>query len=176
MVIRLILINSVSWLVLQLSIAAAVTRISAQRFVNDNALYHVRSWEVKFYRRWLRIRRWKRLLPDGASWVGGRFSKKRLETSDPAYLRQFSLESRRGEAAHWLMFFCFPLFCFWNPPWAWLIIAFYAAAANLPCIFVQRYNRETIRQLLMRRSAFINIGETTTILSDMQAVHRKATS
>jgi glycosyl-4,4'-diaponeurosporenoate acyltransferase len=163
MVIRLILINAVSWLVLQLSIAAAVTRISAERFANDNLLYHVRAWEIGFYRRWLRIRKWKRMLPDGAPWVGGSFSKKHLDMRDTIYLQRFAVETRRGEIAHWLMLFCFPLFYFWNPPWALMIIAVYAVAANLPCIFVQRYNRETIRRLLLRHRTFPDEGKSSQI-------------
>jgi GNAT superfamily N-acetyltransferase len=143
--------NVAAWLVLQLGIAAASTRISHNYFARDNWYYRVRGWETGFYRRSLRIRRWKRLLPDGAPWVGGQFSKRNLERRDPAYLRQLAIETRRGEVAHWLMLACFPVFFLWNPPWAWVVMAAYAVAANLPCIIVQRYNREVVREFLRRR-------------------------
>jgi glycosyl-4,4'-diaponeurosporenoate acyltransferase len=111
----------------------------------------VRSGEVEFYRRWLRVRKWKAMLPDGAPWVGGTFSKRVLERRDSAYFRQFVLETRRGEAAHWLMLVCFPIFFLWNPHWTWWVMALYAIAANLPCIVVQRYNRHVAMGLLQHR-------------------------
>jgi glycosyl-4,4'-diaponeurosporenoate acyltransferase len=142
--------NVVGWLVLQLGIAAAATRIGPRHFARDNWCFKVRPWETAFYRRRLRIRRWKRMLPDGAPWVGGQFRKKAIERRDPAYLRRLAIETRRGEAAHWLMLASFPVFFLWNPPWAWTLMAAYAVAANLPCIVVQRYNREAVRRLLKR--------------------------
>jgi glycosyl-4,4'-diaponeurosporenoate acyltransferase len=153
MILTLIAINTTGWLVLQLSIAAVATRVSSRFFANRRGLYRVRGWEVHVYRRWLRIRRWKRMLPDGASWVGGSFRKKRLERRDAEYLREFALETRRGEAAHWLMMACFPIFFLWNPPRAWFVLVLYAVGANLPCIAVQRYNRTVAMRMLQRTKA-----------------------
>jgi glycosyl-4,4'-diaponeurosporenoate acyltransferase len=150
-ILLLIAVNTIAWLVLQLSIAAAATRMNPRPFARDHRLYRVRSWEPGFYSRWLLIRRWKHMLPDGAPWVGGSFRKQRLLRRDPAYLRQFALETRRGEAAHWAMLACFPIFFLWNPRWAWIVMALYAVAANLPCILVQRYNRATVARLLSYR-------------------------
>jgi glycosyl-4,4'-diaponeurosporenoate acyltransferase len=153
MILALIAINTVGWLVLQLSIAAAATRMSSRYFANEGGVYRVREWEIGVYRRWLHIRRWKGMLPDGAPWVGGSFRKKRFERRDAEYLRQFALETRRGEAAHWLMLACFPIFFLWNPPKVWIVLALYAAGANLPCIAVQRYNRAVVMKLLARAKA-----------------------
>ena len=152
MIATLIAANTVAWLVIHLSIAAIVTRVDARNFATDNLLYRTCPAEIILYRNWLHIRRWKNLLPDGAPWVGGTFSKKHLGGRNAAYLRQFALETRRGEAAHWLMLTCCPVFFLWNPAWAWPILALYAAAANLPCIAVQRYNRQTIQRILARSS------------------------
>jgi glycosyl-4,4'-diaponeurosporenoate acyltransferase len=151
MVAALIAINTAGWLAVQLGIAWAATHTAPRYFSADNWLYKVRAWEIGFYRRCLRIRRWKRLLPDGAPWVGGRFAKKTLKTHDPEYLRQWMTETRRAELAHWLMLACFPIFFLWNPRWAWIVMALYAAAANLPCIVVQRYNRAVLGRLRSRR-------------------------
>jgi glycosyl-4,4'-diaponeurosporenoate acyltransferase len=151
-VLTLIAVNAFGWLVLQLSIAAVATRIDSQNFSRDLFLYRTHSREIGFYRKWLQIRRWKGLLPDGAPWVGGSFRKKRLLARDPAYLRQFIIETRRGEAAHWVMLACFPIFFLWNPPWAFIVIALYAIAANLPCIVVQRYNRRMVQGLLSHQT------------------------
>ena len=152
MILTLIVVNTLGWLVLQLSIAAAATRIDSCHFAAHTGLYRTHPQEINVYRKWLQIRRWKGLLPDGAPWVGGAFRKKRLEGRNPAYLRQFAQETRRGEAAHWLMLACFPLFFLWNPPWARLVIALYALAANLPCIVVQRYNHHMVHSLLARQT------------------------
>lgn len=148
----LILVNTLGWLVLQLSIAAVAIRIGPSRFEDDNWLYRVRAFEIEFYKRWLHIRRWKHLLPDGASWVGGSFRKKFLQGCHPIYLRQLMTETRRGETAHWLMLVSFPVFFLWNPPWARIAMMSYAIAANLPCIIVQRYNREAVRRLRLHRN------------------------
>lgn len=147
----LTLINSLGWLILQLSIAAIATRMPSAYFARDNRLYRTHPAEIAFYRSYLQIRRWKRRLPDGASWTGGTFPKKRLEGRDPAYLHSLILETRRGEAAHWLMFACFPLFFPFNPPWARVVIVLYAIAANLPCILTQRYNRAAAERILAPR-------------------------
>jgi glycosyl-4,4'-diaponeurosporenoate acyltransferase len=148
MIFAIIAANVFGWLVLQLAIAAVATRMDSRRFAHDNWLYRTCPAEVAFYRNWLLVRRWKGLLPDGAPWVGGTFRKKRIQGRDPAYLRQFVIETRRGEAAHWVMLACFPLFFAWNPHWAWIVMALYAIAANLPCIVVQRYNRHAVQGLL----------------------------
>ncbi len=156
-----IVVDMIGWPVLQLGIAWVMTKISSRRFASDNRLYHVRGWEIGFYRRWLCIRKWKGLLPDGAAWVGGSFRKKNLERRDQAYLRELVLETRRGETAHWLMLACFPLFFLWNPTWVWIVMALYAVLANLPCIVVQRYNRETVRHLLSHRKANPSMDQAT---------------
>ncbi|MGD0797010.1 MAG: hypothetical protein ABR910_04720 [Acidobacteriaceae bacterium] len=151
MILALVAINTAGWLFLQLAIAWAATRASSRRFAANNRLFKVRSWEISFYRRWLRIRRWKRILPDGAPWVGGSFRKKTLQARHSEHLRQWRIETRRGEFAHWLMLACFPIFFLWNPRWAWSVIVLYAVAANLPCILVQRYNREAVQRILSHR-------------------------
>jgi glycosyl-4,4'-diaponeurosporenoate acyltransferase len=137
--------------ILQLAIAWAFTKMSPRRFARDYRIYGVQGWEVDLYRRRLLIRRWKRMLPDGAVWVGGNFRKGVMRGYDTVYLRQFVKETRRAEAAHWLMLACLPIFFLWNPRWAWSVMALYAMVANIPCILVQRYNREIVRRLLLRR-------------------------
>jgi len=149
----LILLNTLGWLVLQLSIAAVAIRLGPAHLENDNWLFHVHPFEIAFYKRRLHIRRWKGLLPDGGPWVGSNFRKESLQRSDAAYLRQLLIETRRGEAAHWLMLASFPLFFLWNPPWARIVMSLYAILANLPCIIVQRYNRKVVGRIKLRRAA-----------------------
>jgi glycosyl-4,4'-diaponeurosporenoate acyltransferase len=143
--------NLLGWPVIQVGLAALFLRLPGQWFAKDGALYQARAWEEdgRFYTRWLQIRRWKRLLPDGAPWVGG-MSKKRLQSRDPRFLETFILETRRAECAHWCMLLCLPLFFLCNPPWARWVMTAYAVAANLPCIVAQRYNRLVLQRHVCR--------------------------
>lgn len=140
--------NFLGWPLLQMTIAYAATRFPSRLFSDDCWLTTPRSWERngQFYVGQLAVREWKRLLPDGAAWFGG-FSKKKIGSRDPAYLARFVLETRRSEMAHWCMLCCFPIFFFWNPAWACLVMTGYGLAANLPCIIVQRYNRIKLLQV-----------------------------
>ena len=103
-------------------------------------------------RGFLQIHRWKDAIPDGASWFRGGFAKATLTAQEPAYLRRFITETRRGEACHWTVLALIPVFFLWNPWWGDLIIAIYAIGANLPCILIQRYNRGRLQHMLGRRS------------------------
>ncbi len=148
--------NLLGWPVIQLSITSAALRLSPEFFSEDTWLTAPRRWEHdgRLYRERLTIRKWKHLLPDGASWFGG-FAKRTLRADDPAYLAQFLLETRRAEVAHWCMLGCLPLFFLWNPPWARWVMTAYAVAANLPCIFVQRYNRFSLRRIIRTRQGVL---------------------
>lgn len=143
--------NLLGWPVVQLGLAALFLRLPRSYFAADGPLYRARGWEQdgRFYARWLRIRSWKRLLPDGAPWVGG-MAKRRLESRDSAYLEAFLIETRRAESAHWCMVLCLPLFFLWNPPWARWVMTAYAVAANGPCIAAQRYNRIVLQRHVAR--------------------------
>ena len=147
--------NLIGWPLIHLAIGSVALRLPQHLFAQDNWLTAPRRWERggRLYRNWLAIRRWKSLLPDGASWLGG-FEKKRVFSRDSSYLAHFVLETRRAEAAHWCMLGCLPLFFLWNPPWACLVMTAYALAANLPCILAQRYNRIVLdRAVRPRRRA-----------------------
>jgi glycosyl-4,4'-diaponeurosporenoate acyltransferase len=147
----IILANVCSWPLIQLSIAWGITRLSPSRFMSSGPIDRVTRNEADFYRRYLHVRRWKTKLPDGARWIGGTFPRKRLEGHDAVYLSRFVAETRRGELAHWIMMACCPIFFVWNPAWVWPVMVFYAIAANVPCIVVQRYNRAMACRLLVIR-------------------------
>lgn len=152
----LIAINALGWLIVQLSIAAIFIRMPVRFFSRDSRLYYVHPRELNLYRNVVHIRRWKHLLPDGASWLGGTSHKKQRVSRDPHFLHHIVIETRRSEAAHWLMLACCPIFFLWNPPRAWPILALYAAAANLPCIVAQRYNRHSAQRMLARQAVTIS--------------------
>ena len=137
----------------QLGLARLFTVLPDRYFSVDRPLFKEISGERYLYRRILHIQSWKTILPDGAAWVGSKFSKRRIQSTDFTYLTHFALETRRGEAAHWAMICCAPLFYLWNPAWACWVITAYMVASNMPCIVAQRYNRFAIARILKRRRA-----------------------
>ena len=110
----------------------------------------MRTWEKsgKIYLNFFKIKRWKHLIPDGASLYGKAFPKKKLEHKDPLYLGAFLSETCRAELTHWLQIPPALIFFLWNIWWAGIIIIAYALAVNLPCILLQRYNRARLSRVL----------------------------
>jgi len=144
-----IVLNVAGWLVLQLGLAWAFTRMPVTWF-NPAASG---AWEQggRFYERAFRIKRWKDRLPDAARWFGGGFDKGTLAGLEPDYLRRFIGETWRGELCHWFALGFAPVFFLWNPLWADVVMVSYAVVANLPCILAQRYNRARFQRVLARR-------------------------
>ncbi|BED91660.1 MAG: glycosyl-4,4'-diaponeurosporenoate acyltransferase [Candidatus Improbicoccus pseudotrichonymphae] len=97
----------------------------------------------KFYENVFKIKKWKDRVPLGID----RFSKKELKSNDVSYLRKFILETYRGEFNHFLccliifvlLFLGFKLSLFLNL----LVIMI-----NIPCVFIQRYNRARLKLLV----------------------------
>lgn len=148
-VLALILANGLAWLLCHVGIAWLGTALNAGRFNPDRFWFRTRRWEHKgrVYERAFRIRAWKDRLPDGAAWFSNGFPKAELRQRTAAYRERFIRETCRGEAVHWLVAACAPLFFLWNPPWAGGVMIAYALVANLPCILVQRYNRARLIHL-----------------------------
>ncbi|HOY58603.1 MAG TPA: glycosyl-4,4'-diaponeurosporenoate acyltransferase [Verrucomicrobiota bacterium] len=144
-----IVLNVAGWPAIQIGLAWAFTRMPAAWFNTRNP----RGWEEggRVYERIFAVKRWKDRLPDGARWFGGGFAKGRLRSADPGHLRRFVRETWRGELCHWAALAFVPVFFLWNPWWANLVIVAYAAAANVPCIVAQRYNRARFQRALARK-------------------------
>lgn len=109
--------------------------------------------EGLFYERYLKIKRWKPLLPDGSALFKKGFRKRHLEQSSATFFQTFILETHRAELTHWLCLLPAPLFFFWNDAVSGLIMILYAIAANLPCILVQRYNRIRLVRVTARKKS-----------------------
>jgi len=143
------ILNILIWLFIHLTIAYWATLLPFEKFTKNNFLFKIKYFETtKFYEKYFLIKRWKHLLPDGASLFKRGFKKKRLMTKEKDYFLRFMLETRRGEFAHWLVILFSPVFFIWNPFIFGVVNIIYSLIANLPCIFVQRYNRIRFSKLL----------------------------
>ena len=141
----------VIWPILQVSAALFCLLLPDRFFSPDSFLYRPHRWEDSglIYERLLHVRRWKHMLPDGATaWKRRGYQKKHLEDFSPDNLRRFIIESARGELTHWLAIMPFWIFGFFTPMYVIGIMLIYALIANLPCIIVQRYNRPRIKRML----------------------------
>lgn len=147
-------LNVLAWLVIQFGLAWAFTQIPVARFDPGGTFALLKNWEHggRIYERAFAIKRWKDKLPDAASWFRGGFAKANLRDASPEFLERFRRETWRGELVHWVALLTLPVFCVWNPWWAVLVNAAYAAVANVPCILVQRYNRARLLRLLAKRT------------------------
>lgn len=142
-------INSILWIIVHIILSFVITRMQFLLFSPNFWLFRTRAWERRgtIYNK-VYIKKWKRLLPDGALLFAGAFSEKHLSRTDPDYLNRFIHETCRGEAVHWLSLMIAPLFMFWNTPAGTIINIVYAAIANIPCIITQRFIRPHLQSLL----------------------------
>ena len=149
-----VLADAATWAAWSAVVGYAAHRLRASWLDHDGALTRLRPWERggRLYER-AGIRRWKDRLPEaGATFRGGR-SKRALPGRSDDELRAFAAETRRAELVHWVIPSITPVFVLWNPPALVGAMAVYAVVANLPCLFVQRYNRARVARVLDRRAA-----------------------
>jgi glycosyl-4,4'-diaponeurosporenoate acyltransferase len=128
----------------------AAHRLPLARLQRDGWLLRPRRVEDggRLYARRLRIRAWKDRLPEAGALFEGGVSKRRLTVD----VERFVAETRRAEIAHWLALAGTPLFALWNPPMGVVLMAAYATAANVPCIAVQRFNRQRAQRVVAHRA------------------------
>jgi glycosyl-4,4'-diaponeurosporenoate acyltransferase len=124
--------------------------IPAKYFDPNRWWFRGREWERRgdFYRDVLRIDRWKGRLPS----VNARnhFSKRYLAGTDPSYLRQFVIETCRGESNHLRAVLSVVPMRLWTPLELWTVCFLIALIGNLPFILIQRYNRPRLQRALAR--------------------------
>jgi glycosyl-4,4'-diaponeurosporenoate acyltransferase len=152
----MLLLDFIAWLVINLSVAGVLSRLYHESFNPDTWLFKERDWEKqsRFYEHYLKIKKWKVWLPDGAEVSRKAFKKKHLQTLNTAYIRIFILETCRAEILHWIIFLFGFVFFIWNPWYVGIIMIVYAGITNLPCILTQRYNRIRLKRLLLARLDF----------------------
>lgn len=142
-VLSIVLINTFAWLALHIGVAWLGERLSC-RFLKKSVAFFKRykiGSSVVFYEKFLKIKKWKTLIPDGSALFKGGFTKKKLQSSSMDYLNDFITETCRGEIVHWVVLFSGFLFFLWNDFSIACVMVVYGVVANLPCIFLLRYNR-----------------------------------
>jgi len=124
-------------------------------FNTESWLYRDRDWEKSggIYEVILKIKGWKRFLPDGAALSRNGFRKKNLQNRDVAYIQRFITETCRAELTHWIIFAFSVIFFIWNVWWVGIIMIAYAFIVNIPCVITQRYNRIRLRRIISYRLA-----------------------
>ena len=147
-----VLASAAVWAVLGTLTGYLMHRVPVTRLAHGGRLTRLRAWEAggRVYERRLRIRRWKRWLPEGGATFRGGFSKRHLRGRSAAHLGRFVAETRRAELTHWAVMAYGPLFFLWTPWWVGAVMVTFGIAANLPCLLVQRYNRARLERLLAR--------------------------
>lgn len=100
----------------------------------------------------LRVRRWKRLLPDAGAVLPGASPKRHLRHHDAASLARYAVEARRSEVVHWSSV-AFVGFCLaW---WPFVVVGpmlVVAILINVPCVLALRDSRLRIEAILARSS------------------------
>ncbi len=149
-----IVVDVVAWGVFHAATGSAAHRLGDERLSRDGWGLRERPFEDRgrWYRRRLRIHRWKDRLPEAGALFEGGVSKRELPAPDAEGLELFVRETRRAELGHWWALWCSPLFVLWNPPLAATLLAAYGVLVNLPFVAIQRYNRFRTQAMLGRVS------------------------
>lgn len=148
----MLILNIILWPIYHLTISKITLNTSADKFKKDNWLYRPRSFEKDglFYERILKIRSWKKIIPDGATIFNEGFKKKNLKGTQKDYIQTFIEETRRAEYSHLLQILPCVTFFIFNTFWIAMIMVAYALIFNLPLIWLQRYNRIRFQRLLAK--------------------------
>jgi glycosyl-4,4'-diaponeurosporenoate acyltransferase len=148
----MLVLNIILWPIYHLMISKITLHTPEQKFKQDSWLYRQRKFEKDglFYERVLKIRSWKKIIPDGATIFNEGFKKKNLKGTQKDYLFQFIEETRRAEYSHLLQIIPCVTFFIFNDFWIAMIMVAYAFIFNLPLIWLQRYNRIRFQRLVKK--------------------------
>ncbi len=120
-------------------------------FSPGRCIYKIKKWEKggNFYTKTLKIKKWKDKLPQYISKNG--FSKKCLEKKpSKEYLERFIMETCRAEWNHFMCCMYFPISFLINSKIYAIIFSLIPIFANLPFLFIQRFNRIRLLKLMNR--------------------------
>lgn len=128
-------------------------RLPLRWLETDTCLTRPRLWgeDRGWYEHHLHIRRWKDRLPEAGDFFRGGFRKSAIGGKDSAVMARFLAETRRAEYVHIAIWPFWIATLLWTPRWGVIINLAVGTALNLPCLWVQRYNRLRIQHLLQQR-------------------------
>ena len=145
-------LNIILWPIYHLGISKITLHTPDKKFKQDSWLYRTRKFENdgRFYEQVLKIRTWKKIIPDGATIFNEGFKKKNLKGTQNDYIRQFIEETRRAEYSHLLQTIPCVTFFIFNDFWIAMIMVAYSLIFNLPLIWLQRYNRIRFQRIIKK--------------------------
>ncbi len=144
-------LNVLIWPIAHIAIARYTLKLPDQQFQRDTWLYRLKGFEtVRYFVKILKIRFWKRWIPDGATIFNEGFKKKKLLGTQTEYLVLFIQETRRAEYSHLLQIFPALIFFIFNSFFVSMIMVVYALVFNVPLMILQRYNRLRFLTLLKK--------------------------
>ncbi len=127
-----------------------VHRLPLERLEREGWLLRPHRIEAggRLYERGLRIRSWKHRLPDAGALFAGGVRKRQLLRDLPRFVG----EARRAELGHWLALAASPRVRAVEPRHRSACSCWRTASStNVPCIAVQRYNRQRAQRISLRQ-------------------------
>lgn len=151
---RTVVANVAFWAAVHAGTGYLVHRLPVASLEQDRWLFRPRALERggRVYDR-AGIRRWKDRVPEAGALFAGGLSKRHLPTVEEGGLARFVVETRRAELGHWLALVAGPCSALWNPPVGAVAMTAYGVGVNLPCIAIQRWNRQRAERVLARSRA-----------------------
>ena len=145
-----LLSSAIGWWGWCLLVGGLANHLPLSLLARDSWLTRPRPWgeRTEAYELGLGIRRWKPWLPDAGGVLPGGVAKTALARRDRSCLERLMAETRRAELVHLALWPFWLVTALWLPPRGVLINLVFATLFNLPCLWVQRYNRLRLRQIL----------------------------
>jgi glycosyl-4,4'-diaponeurosporenoate acyltransferase len=140
----------VSWFAWSFLIGFIGNRLPLKLLDTDTWLTQKYPWgeNREWYEKVMRIKIWKDWLPEAGDFFPGGFRKSSIEGGNYAVMYRFLIETRRAEYVHISIWLFWLVTTIWTPGWGVLVNLFVGTAFNLPCVWVQRYNRLRLKDLL----------------------------
>ena len=140
--------NVIAWVAIGTIVGTWRARQSIDVVSRVGPCTRLRSFERggELYVRVLRVRSWKRLVPEAGTWFGG-MNKRRLPALNDGGLQRLAVESLRAEKTHLTMLAVTPAFVVWNDPLPFLLNVCFSLVINVPPIVVTRFNRHRLARL-----------------------------
>lgn len=141
-ILNTILLNTILIIIWHLIVLWFSIKLDVNFFNPNRKIYIKHSWEQdgKFYINILKIKNWKDKLPQYIAKNG--FSKRSINIRyDKEYIERFILETCRAEWNHTMNCMYFIISLYVNSFFYAVFFSIIPVIANLPFIFIQRFNR-----------------------------------